>query len=76
MDPSHQLYWWLATRPAETEKSAYCLPEFRAQLCPTGIIGIVAPILKLVVEALFRSRYPDMDLPSSFAAIRLFAWLQ
>ena len=37
----------------------------------TGIIGIVAPILKLVVEALFRSRYPDMALPSSFVAFLL-----
>lgn len=30
-----------------------------------GIIGILSPILKVVVEALFKSRYPEMELPSS-----------
>ena len=33
-----------------------------------GIIGILSPILKVVVEALFKSRYPDMELPSFMTA--------
>ncbi|CAJ1427613.1 unnamed protein product [Effrenium voratum] len=30
-----------------------------------GVIGLVSPILRLVVESLFKSRYPNMELPSS-----------
>jgi len=30
-----------------------------------GVIGFLSPILKVVVEALFKSRYPNMTLPSS-----------
>ena len=30
-----------------------------------GLLGILSPLLKFAVEALFRSRYSNMELPSS-----------
>ncbi|CAE7471819.1 ptges2 [Symbiodinium natans] len=30
-----------------------------------GLLGVLSPLLKFAVEALFRSRYSDMELPSS-----------
>ena len=38
-----------------------------SEVATEGLLGILSPLLKFAIEALFRSRYSNMELPSSLS---------
>ena len=41
------------------------------QMFGPGLIGLVSPLLKIIVEQLFKSRYPNMALPSGLSGKKM-----